>query len=139
MPIALGILSATGALRQPEKLASYIVLGELALDGRITPVSGVLAAMLNARKLHKGVVCPHGNMTEAKLVCDIPVLGPKHLSSLVEYFNEVEGAAYLLTLIYLSMRSRMLVAVLPRLCLTCKMCGGICGKACYGDCSCWGP
>ncbi len=93
LPIALGILSATGALRQPEKLASYIVLGELALDGRITPVSGVLAAMLNARKLHKGVVCPHGNMTEAKLVCDIPVLGPKHLSSLVDYFNEVEGAA----------------------------------------------
>ncbi|ASI47679.1 MAG: YifB family Mg chelatase-like AAA ATPase [Anaplasma ovis] len=97
LPIALGILSATGVLRQPEKLASHIVLGELALDGRITPVSGVLAAVVHAKSLHKGVICPCGNMTEAKFIHDIPILGPRHLLSLVDYLNEVEDTAELLT------------------------------------------
>ncbi|MCU7611637.1 YifB family Mg chelatase-like AAA ATPase [Anaplasma capra] len=92
LPIALGILVATGMVKKPEGLEAYIVLGELALDGRITPVSGVLAAVVNAKNLCKGVICPYANTTEAQLIYDVPVLGPKHLLPLVDYLNGVEGA-----------------------------------------------
>src|SRR5215470_12208997 len=47
LPIALGLLGAMEVLRADE-LGSYIVLGELALDGAIAPVAGVLPAALHA-------------------------------------------------------------------------------------------
>src|SRR5262245_48581874 len=49
LPIALGILAATGVLRAAEP-ESYAVVGELALDGLIRAVRGVLAVGLTCRK-----------------------------------------------------------------------------------------
>src|SRR3712207_9581984 len=43
LPIALGLLAAMGAV-DPETLGAYAVVGELGLDGRLTPSPGVLLA-----------------------------------------------------------------------------------------------
>jgi magnesium chelatase family protein len=53
LPIALGIMAAIGAI-PPDALSNYTVLGELALDGKITPVVGVLPAALPACKRRRG-------------------------------------------------------------------------------------
>ncbi|MGA7384775.1 MAG: magnesium chelatase domain-containing protein, partial [Methylocella sp.] len=47
LPIALGIMAAIGAI-PPDSLSNYTVLGELALDGTITAVAGVLPAAIAA-------------------------------------------------------------------------------------------
>ncbi|MFY9589117.1 MAG: magnesium chelatase domain-containing protein, partial [Actinomycetota bacterium] len=52
LPIALGILTATGCVRR-ERSGAFAVVGELALDGQIQPVRGALAVGLTCRR--KGV------------------------------------------------------------------------------------
>src|SRR4051794_4471311 len=47
LPIALGLMVAMGAVAS-DSIADHVVLGELALDGRITPVAGVLPAAIGA-------------------------------------------------------------------------------------------
>src|SRR5687768_3787409 len=47
LPIALGLLAAMGAI-DAEMLAGYAAVGELGLDGRLTPTPGVLLAALHA-------------------------------------------------------------------------------------------
>ncbi|MGN7661715.1 MAG: magnesium chelatase domain-containing protein, partial [Anaplasma sp.] len=90
LPIAIGILTAMGIIHKPGGIVSYIVLGELALDGSITAVSGVLAAVVQAKSHGRGVICPYDNLVESGLICYVPVLSPKHLSPLVDYLNGVE-------------------------------------------------
>src|SRR5262249_22929926 len=67
LPIALGILSATGIVKErPTPLA---VVGELALDGQIQAVRGVLAAALACRRERvTTVLVPVGNRAEASAV-----------------------------------------------------------------------
>src|SRR5512137_2374074 len=42
LPISIGILSATGVVKN-DKLSDYLLLGELSLDGGIRPVRGALS------------------------------------------------------------------------------------------------
>ena len=55
LPIALGILVAMGVLPGDE-IAGYCALGELALDGRISGVAGVLPAALHALACERGLI-----------------------------------------------------------------------------------
>ena len=65
LPIALGILLASGQL-ESEKAQEYLVLGELALDGQLRGVRGVLAAAITARQLgYRGIIIPACNAPEA--------------------------------------------------------------------------
>ena len=57
LPIALGLMVAMGAVAS-DAVADHVVLGELALDGRITPVAGVLPAAIGANALGRGLICP---------------------------------------------------------------------------------
>src|SRR5690349_21043869 len=57
LPIALGLLVAMGVLPK-EALSGVIALGELALDGGLTRVPGVLPAALHASRLGQGLICP---------------------------------------------------------------------------------
>ena len=65
LPIALGILSAM-ELIPAEDLLGQIVLGELGLDGRLMPISGVLPAAIHALGQGKGLICPAAQGPEAK-------------------------------------------------------------------------
>ena len=59
LPIALGLMAAIGAI-PPDALDGFAVLGELALDGSIAPVAGVLPAAIGANARDEGLICPGG-------------------------------------------------------------------------------
>ena len=73
LPIALGLL-ATMKVIPSDILAEYIVLGELSLDGRLAPISGVLPAAIHAVSLEKGIICPKACGGEAAWAGDITIL-----------------------------------------------------------------
>ncbi len=57
LPIALGLLVAMGVI-EAEPVARYTVLGELALDGKLAAVAGVLPAAMGAVARERGIICP---------------------------------------------------------------------------------
>lgn len=57
LPIALGVMAAIGAIPS-DALEGYVVLGELALDGALTPVAGVLPAAVAANARGQGLIWP---------------------------------------------------------------------------------
>ena len=89
LPMALGILSATGIVPQ-EIISRYLVLGELSLDGRIKPVYGSLPMALAAKQAgYPGIVVPFDNRREASVVRDISVYPVKTLSQIVDFFRGI--------------------------------------------------
>ncbi|WP_457681311.1 YifB family Mg chelatase-like AAA ATPase [Thermovibrio sp.] len=87
LPIALGILSNLGVLRE-DKLRDYLVAGELGLSGELYPVKGVLPAAILAKELGlKGLVVPRLNAEEALLIEGIEVIPVNSLKEAVGFFN----------------------------------------------------
>lgn len=83
LPIALGILVATGQLA-PNTLAAVIAVGELGLDGSLRPVRGALPiARLVAQRERAMLVLPPANVAEAALVSSVPLVTPANLATLV--------------------------------------------------------
>ena len=84
VPIALGILAATGQL-PADRVESILVVGELGLDGAIRPVRGVLPiARLAAREAdHRTLVVPPANVAEASLVAGVRIASVATLAELV--------------------------------------------------------
>ncbi len=86
LPIALAILGASHQL-PPERLETHAAVGELALDGRVRPVGGVLAAAEGARRAGLDrLVCAAESAAEAALagIEPIPV---EHLADAVAYLR----------------------------------------------------
>jgi len=70
---AVGLLAADGAV-DPGRLADVLLVGELALDGALRPVTGVLPMMLMARRQGlRAAVVPAANAAEAAIVDGIDV------------------------------------------------------------------
>ena len=67
LPIALGILAATGQI-PADKLDQYEWAGELSLDGKLRPIRGALAMTYRAARSGRGFVLPEQNVGEAALV-----------------------------------------------------------------------
>lgn len=87
LPIALGILTATGIVAK-ENIAPYLVLGELSLDGRVKAVCGSLPMALAAKKAgYKGIIVPYENRKEASVVDGISVIPVKTLSHMVGFLR----------------------------------------------------
>jgi magnesium chelatase family protein len=57
LAIALGVMAAIGAI-PADALQGYTVIGELALDGTVSAVAGVLPAAMAANGLGHGLICP---------------------------------------------------------------------------------
>lgn len=90
LPVALGILVAMGAL-SVEDVAGRVALGELALDGRITPVAGVLpAAVAAATNGRRGVICPEACGAEARWADGIEVIAAPDLLSLLNHLRGIQ-------------------------------------------------
>ncbi len=89
--LAAAVLSADR--KQPwHRLEKTILVGELALDGRIRPVRGVLPAVLTAKRHGwPAVVVPVANLAEASLVDGVEVLGVPTLISLLEWLDGGTG------------------------------------------------
>ena len=80
LPIALGMLTGSGCLRS-DMLKDYVVVGELALDGRVRPVNGALSMAMTARdRGFKGLIVPMENAVEAAVVQGVEVYGVDSLA-----------------------------------------------------------
>ena len=88
LPIALGLISDNARLI-PEYLASYAIVGELALDGSTRSCKGVLAMALAAAKSRslKGILVPSENAKEASVVEGIDVIPISHLCEAVGFLS----------------------------------------------------
>ncbi len=87
LPLAIGILAANGKISET-MLADYMMVGELGLDGKLKPVSGVLSVAIRARKEHfKGLIVPADNVREAAVVNNLDVYGMDNLADVISFFN----------------------------------------------------
>ncbi len=85
LPIALGLLIVMGVL-PADVVEGRIVLGELALDGSVQPVAGVLAAAIAAAAKGRGLICPAACAGEAAwLAHEVPVLPVPTLVALLDH------------------------------------------------------
>lgn len=78
LPIALGILAASGQIPQT-MFEQYEFIGELALSGELRLVRGVLPIVLGAYRANRTLIIPQQNSAEAALVQKAKVLSAKHL------------------------------------------------------------
>ncbi len=93
LAIALGVLAASGQCRTA-RLEGTCVLGELALDGSVRPVRGVLPIATGLRRLGlRRMLVPEQNAAEARLVTGVEVIGCAHLSSAVAWVDGREEPA----------------------------------------------
>jgi magnesium chelatase family protein len=89
LPMALGILAATGLVDR-RSCPSYLFLGELALDGLIRPVKGVLPMAITAKNLgFKGIFLPAENAPEAGVVEGVNIYPVNTLSEVVEALRDI--------------------------------------------------
>ncbi|MCX7601180.1 MAG: YifB family Mg chelatase-like AAA ATPase [Meiothermus sp.] len=84
LPIALGLLAATGVLPM-EALRGYAVAGELGLDGELRPVPGAVNLALGALQEGHKLLMPHASAEEAALIEGVQVFGATHLAQLVRF------------------------------------------------------
>ncbi|MDF2963517.1 MAG: Sigma 54 interacting domain protein [Paenibacillus sp.] len=100
LAIALGILATSGQLAL-EHQDHTLILGELALDGSVRPVPGVLSMMATAKeKGIRRVIVPRLNEAEASLITDMEIASLSHISELQQgnriIINEVNISHHLL-------------------------------------------
>ncbi|KAB2836281.1 MAG: YifB family Mg chelatase-like AAA ATPase [Caedimonadaceae bacterium] len=86
LPIALGLLLEM-QLIPADALASFITLGELALDGTLTSVPGTLPTALHASTEMRGLICPYPNGSEAAWAPHCRILAPRNLLALLNHFK----------------------------------------------------
>ncbi|GAI45653.1 unnamed protein product, partial [marine sediment metagenome] len=94
LPIALGYLSASNQIRfNPQ---GKILIGELALDGKLRPVKGVLSLALFAKEKNwKEIILPKANALEAALISassetekqNPKIIGVESLKEIVDYLE----------------------------------------------------
>lgn len=87
LPMAVGLLHRQQAIRT-DLHRGFLFAGELALDGRLRSVSGVVNLALLARRMNAaGVVVPRENAAEASAVEGVCVHGVEHLRDVVDFLN----------------------------------------------------
>jgi magnesium chelatase family protein len=87
LPLAMGILTADEKVTK-EQIDSYVLIGELSLDGTLQPVKGALPIALRAREEgFKGLILPVKNAREAAVVGGLDVYGMEKINDVVDFFN----------------------------------------------------
>lgn len=83
LPIAIGILAASSQIPN-ENIAKYIILGELSLDGSVSPIKGALPIAVAALKDgFEGVILPRENAREAAVVHNLKVYGVENITEVI--------------------------------------------------------
>ncbi len=91
LAIALALMTAMGAVAS-DAVAGYAAIGELALDGSIRGVPGVLPSAIGANAMGKGLICPASGGPEAAWAGEnVDILAPPHLLSLVNHFKGLQS------------------------------------------------
>ncbi len=87
LPIAIGILAVTKQVRT-DLLSSFLLLGELSLDGCIQKTKGILAVALQAKaEGFKGLIVPKENALEASIVSDLEIYGVTNIQEVLALLN----------------------------------------------------
>ena len=86
LPIALGLMVPMGVVPR-DLVEDALLLGELALDGAIQPVSGVLRAAIAAVAAGRDLICPHDCGSEAAWAEGWSIIVPPSLTSLVNHIH----------------------------------------------------
>jgi magnesium chelatase family protein len=85
LPIALGILIASGQL--PENCTEgFEFIGELALDGHLRPVSGILPIAMACQQAQHRLLVPTNNLEEANQLPQFEVYAANHLQDVCAHF-----------------------------------------------------
>ncbi|MDE6441199.1 MAG: YifB family Mg chelatase-like AAA ATPase [Clostridia bacterium] len=86
LPLAISILKASGQLTA--NTDGLVMLGELALDGTLRPVTGILPILISARdKGYKKFIVPAGNANEASYIEGTEVYALSDLKQVVEFIS----------------------------------------------------
>lgn len=86
LPIAIGILAASGQL-DFEKTKDVVILGELALSGKIRPIKGALPIAMALKNSHKKLILPEGNTDEISIVEGIDIYTAGTLLEVCDFFK----------------------------------------------------
>ena len=87
LPLAIGILAADNKI-DSTRLAEYMLVGEIGLDGKLQPIRGALPIAIRARKEQfKGLIVPVQNVREAAVVNNLDVYGMESLMDVIQFFN----------------------------------------------------
>ncbi len=85
LPIAVGVLGAQGIVPDTH-LPRYVMVGELALDGRVRPVKGLLSIALAVRdQKYDGLIFPMANWAEAAVVDGIELIPVSTLKEAADF------------------------------------------------------
>ncbi|MCM8818580.1 MAG: YifB family Mg chelatase-like AAA ATPase [Candidatus Omnitrophica bacterium] len=88
LPIAIGILSASGKIKQ-SKLSEFYFVGELALNGEIRKVNGILPMVIKLKEMGiKKFVIPYENLEEGAIIKEVDVYPVKNLNECVSFLNQ---------------------------------------------------
>lgn len=91
LPIAVGILAATGQVERAS-LTETVLVGELALDGAVRPVNGVLPVAIGAKAAGmRRLIVPTANAREAAVVGSIEVFPVETLAEVIALLNDGIG------------------------------------------------
>lgn len=89
LTLAMGILVATGQIKETNLLADYIIMGELSLDGSLQPIRGALPIAIKAKEEgFKGFILPKVNAKEAAIVKGINVFGVENIEEVINYIDK---------------------------------------------------
>jgi magnesium chelatase family protein len=87
LPLAIGILAASQQIKS-DKVSSYLIMGELSLDGGLQAIKGALPIAVKAREEgYKGIILPKQNAREAAIVSDLEVLGAENILEVINFFD----------------------------------------------------
>ncbi|UIR55897.1 YifB family Mg chelatase-like AAA ATPase [Sphingobacterium sp. SRCM116780] len=88
LAIATAILASSNQI-DSNKLADYLILGELSLDGKVQSVKGALPIAIQSLKdKFKGIILPNMNAREAAIVSDLEIFGVESLFEVIDFFND---------------------------------------------------
>ena len=87
LPIAIGMLAASEQI-ETDQLDNFVMVGELALNGAVRPVKGVLPIALRARAEKKtGLLVPAENAAEAAVVAGLKVIPVQNLREAASFLE----------------------------------------------------
>ncbi|MDE6653787.1 MAG: YifB family Mg chelatase-like AAA ATPase [Muribaculaceae bacterium] len=87
LPIAVGMLAAAQILKI-ERQGTFMIMGEMSLDGSLLPIRGVLPMAIKARELgYTGMILPAANAVEAATVNNLEVYGADNLRQVIEFLS----------------------------------------------------
>lgn len=91
LTLAIGILAASNQINC-QNIESYIIMGELSLDGTLQPIKGALPIAIKAKEEgFKGFILPKENANEAAIVDGLAVYGANNIIEVINFFDKRES------------------------------------------------